>query len=466
MLTRRIGTMNNLLLFRRLLALFFFLAFPIYCAAHVSPGQEEKASNKAVSVKIIKATTAHELSGEPANDDRIFLILETEWENIHPKQKIDKEKLEGKSDRTMGVSTFAGKKKKETEYVEADVAYMVERLFDHAYLLADGIAFPLHELTPSVPGGVEVREPFTIAKQGEKRKAVFVYSIPERAKNLGFYFFDYQYGHVFLPVQGDLKAALGSDKPPGEILDWIQTDLAEIAAHSVDFQNTYAGEEAPEDWKFAVVSLNGKSLSGKNVKDIIQIEPTQYTWVSTEEGYLYYASGGSTTEEGMIRFTPEIFQHQELAFLVPSSDHVTQLGIRLRNDVFLLDLAAAGPEAKPKAQATHRDGDVMEVMVFGMREEEGKVIMDLGIQSLAKSGIEIQRDAQFMLIVDEEKISLDDSLTDELPHRPPTPFIVPPKTFIRFELAFQTENSPDSLYYRGYRSENIFDLAKNDGSKK
>jgi hypothetical protein len=456
--------MNNALLFRRLLALFF--AFSSCWTPYASAGQEEKASNKAVSVKFIKSTTAHELSGEPVNDDRIFLILETEWENIHPKQKVDKEKLEGKSDRTMGVSTLAGKKKKETEYVEADVAYMVERLYDHAYLVADGLAFPLHELTPSVPGGVELREPFTISKQGEKRKAVFIYSIPEKAKNLGFQFFDYQYGHVLLPIQGDLSAALGSGKPPGKVLDRIQTDLVEIAAHSVDFQNTYAGKEAPEDWKYAVVRLSGKSLSKKNVKDIVQIEPTEYTWVSTEGGYLNYASAGSTTEEGMIRFTPEIFQYQELAFLLPSSDHVTQLGIRLRNDVFLLDLAAAGPEAIPRAQATHRDGDVMEVILFGMREEEGKVIMDLGIQSLSKSGIEIQRDAQFMIIVDEEKIALDDSLTDELPHRPPSPFIVPPKTFIRFELAFQTENPPESLYYRGYRSENIFDLAKNDGSKK
>ncbi len=450
--------MNNLLPFRRLLALFFFLTFFVYCAAHVSAGQEEKASNKAVSIKIIKSTTARELSGEPANDGRIFLILETEWENIHPKQKIDKEKLEGKSDRTMGVSTLAGKKKKETEYVEADVAYMVERLFDHAYLLADGLAFSLDRLTESVPGGVELKEPFSIAKQGEKRKALFIYSIPESAENLGFQFFDYQYGHIFLPVQGDPKVAGGTGRPTGKVLDQIQAKMVEIAAHSVDFQNTYAGDEAPGNWKYAVVHLSGKSLSGKNVKDIVQIEPTEYSWISTDEGYLYYASGGSTTEEGMIRFTPEIYQHQELAFLIPSSDQETQLGIRLRNDVFLLNLTKTQQKARPKALATHRDGDILEVMVFGWREEEGKVIMDLGIQSLARSGIEIQRDAQFMLVADKEKIPIDDSHTDELPHRPPSPFIIPPRIFIRFELAFITAVSPSSLYYRGYQSENFLDI--------
>ncbi|MDH4218793.1 MAG: hypothetical protein OEY18_07665 [Candidatus Aminicenantes bacterium] len=410
-------------------------------------------------MKIIKSATVHEVSGERASSGRVFLILETEWENIHPKQKVEKDKLEGKTDRTMGVSTLAGKKKKETEYVEVDVAYMVEKLFDHAYLIADGLAYPLHEITESVPEGVVLRESFTIAKQGEKRKAVFVYSIPESAENLGFQFFDYQYGHVLLPVQGDLKAARGSGKAPGKVLDQIQTKMVEIAAHSVDFQNTYAEEEAPEDWEYGVVQLSGKSLSGKNVKDIVQIEPTEYTWVHTEGGYLYYASGGSTTEEGMIRFTPEIFQHQELAFLIPKSDQVIQLGIRLRNDVFQLNLTDAKPKARPKAIATHRDGDVMEVMVFGMHEEDGKVIMDLGIQSLATSGIEIQRDAQFMLVVNEEKISLDNSFTDDLLHRPPSPFIIPPKTFIRFKLAYETEGTPTDFYFRGYESEATLNLS-------
>ncbi len=438
--------------------IFCSLSFLIFCVSDGLVGSDEKASNKAVSVKIIKSTTIQEVSGERSSKGRVFLILETEWENIHPKQKVDKDKLEGKSDRTMGVSTMAGKKKKETEYVEADVAYMIEKLFDHAYLIADGLAYPLHEITEDVPEGVGLREPFTIAKQGEKCKAVFVYSIPESAKNLGFQFFDFQYGHVLLPIQGDLKAASGSGRAPGKVLDQIQTKTVEIAAHSVDFQNTYAGDEAPEDWKYAVVQLSGKSLSGKNVKDIVQIEPTEYTWMITEGGYLYYASGGSTTDEGMIRFTPEIFQHQELAFLVPSSDQVTQLGIRLRNDVFQLNLADAKPKERPKALAIHRDGDVMEVMVFGMREEDGKVIMDLGIQSLATSGIEIQRDAQFMLVVDDEKIPLDDSLTEDLPHRPPTPFTIPPKTFVHFELAFETDSSPSFFYFRGYQSEKHFQL--------
>jgi hypothetical protein len=439
--------------------IFFFIFIFLLITLSPATANQEKDSNKAVSIKILKISSVSEISGEQAGEDHVFFILETEWENIHPKQKVEKDKLEGKTDRTMGVGTLAGrKKKKKTEYVEADVAYMVKKLFDHTYLVADGLAYSLHEMTETVPEGIEIREPFMIVKQGEKRKVLFIYSIPESAKNLGFQFLDYEYGHILLPVKGNLEEAKGSGLPPGKVLDQIQSHLVEIAVHSFDFQNTYDNNEAPEGWKYAIVQLSGKSLSGKTVKDIVQIEPTEYTWVAIEGGYLYYAIGGSVTEEGMVRFTPEIFQHQHLAFLVPKSGQIRQLGIRLKNDVFQLNLTDDEPKEPPKTKAKHRDGNVMEVMLFGTRKEDGRVILDIGIQSLETSGIEIQRDAQFLLVVNDEKISLDDSLTDELLHHPPTPFIIPPKTFVRFELAYETDISPTSLYFRGYRSEATLNL--------
>lgn len=443
----------------QILFIFFIFLFVFLVWSFGTAGRrDEKAPNKAVSIKIIKSAAEPEISGKKAGKGRIFLILETEWENIHPKQKVSKDRLEGKTDRTMGVSTLAGKKKKETEYVEADVAYQVRKLYDHVYLLADGLAYPLHKITENIPEGAKLQETFTIAKQGDKRMASFVYLIPEKAENLGFRFFDYEYGHISLPVRGDLEKAQGSGMPAGKVLGQVKTDQVEIAAYSVGLQNTYAEDEAPEAWQYAVLQISGKSLSGKAVKDIVQIEPTEYTWVTTEGGHLYYATGGTTTDQGLIRFTPEIHQHQELAFLVPESARITELGVRIRNEVFQLSLTDSKPKGMPKALSTHRDGDVMEVMIFGMRKENGNVIMDLGIQSLATSGIEIQRTAQFMLVVDENKISLSDEATDRLLYRPPSPFIIPPKTFVRFELAFQTEGTPSSLYYRGYSSENYFKL--------
>ena len=176
-------------------------------------------------------------------------------------------------------------------------------------------------------------------------------------------------------------------------------------------------------------------------------------WVTTKEGYLYYSCGGSTTEDGFIRFTPEISQSQQVAFLVPSSIKEYALGIRLQNRVYTLKL---DPEYQPETArplAIHRDGRTMEVFLYGLRKEGDNIVLDLGIKSLVKSGIEIQSDQQFILKGGEEDVYPEETATQALPHRPPTPFVIPPQTFVRFELAYTTGSVPPTLYYRGYESE-------------
>lgn len=439
-------------------AMFFFISSNKIHAGDSLSSRMEQTANKAARVNITKTDFSKEVAGERAPEGWSFLLLETQWENIHPKQKVEKDKLEGKGDRTMGVKTFAQKKAKKTEYVEVDVAYLIENLYDHVYLLADGLAYSLHNLTEEVPGGLEPGEAFSIPKKGDVRKAPFVFLIPKSAQNVAFQFLDYEYGHILLPIKGDVKKAKGQGQPPEPLLSQARCESAIVAAHSLDFSDEYEEEQAPEGWQYAIVHLSGESLLGGTIKDIVQIQPEEYTWVTTEGGYLYYSVGGSLTDEGMIRFTPEIFQHQELTFLIPGDAQVIQLGIRLRNEVLTLNLTEKKPKTLPRPIAVHRDGDIMEVRLYGMHTEDGKVIVNLGIQSLASSGIEIQPDAQFLLVVDSEKIPMDEEATEALAHRPPSPFLIPPNMFLRFEIAYITDGYPDSLYFRGYRSEESLKL--------
>jgi hypothetical protein len=222
----------------------------------------------------------------------------------------------------------------------------------------------------------------------------------------------------------------------------------------MDFRPEFEGEEAPEGWRYAVVELSGKSLSqAGSMKNIVQIEPTEYIWLQTKDGYIYYCIGGTTTEDGYIRFTPEVSQTQQVRFLVPAADKDLSLGIRIQNKTYSLPLSPGFSLRIPKAWASHRDGKTMEIQLFGARREEGRVILDLGIQSLVGSGVEIQTSPQFMLEADGEMIEFDEAATAELLRRPPEPFIVPPQTFLRFELAYESEAAPASLHYRGYESE-------------
>lgn len=432
---------------------FFVSSFFSITGYGLSPVKD--ASNEAAQIKILSFTFEKELAGRRAPSGKILVVCETEWQNIHPKQKVEKDKLDGKVDRTMGVGGLAGgKKDKKVEYVDMDVAYQVRKLADHVYLLADGMAFALHESTEDIPGGYKMGESFTISKHGEIKKVNFVFLIPEEKENLGFHMFDYQYGHVSLPVKGELEKARGSGETSGKILGQAKTDIAEFATHALDFQAEYLGESAPEGWKYAVVQLSGKSLSGGDIRNIVQFRPEEYVWITTDGGYLYNCSGSSTSLNGFIRFTPEIYQYQEMAFLVPDSAENLSVGIRIQNQVLHLDLTEDLPAGMPEARAVHKDGDVMEVLLFGMRTEHGKTIVDLGIRSLYdQGGLEIQTSRQFFLLTGEQENNVDLEATKALLHRPPQPFVVPPGASIRFELAFETKDSPTSLRFRGYRSE-------------
>ena len=418
--------------------------------------QEQTAANKAAKASLLQFSMDTAVAGQTAPQGKAYVLLQTEWENIHPKQKVKKSDLEGKQDRTMGAAALREGKKEEKkeDYVDTDVPYVIPNFFDHAYLLADGETYPLDKLTEKLPGGYALNKDFTIPKLGDRKKVQFVYLVPAEAKNISFLLFDYSYGHILVPVKGDLKLAAGKGASAGRFLDQIKDNMVEIAARSINFQSEYKEEEAPEGWRYAVAEISGKSLSGSAAMgNIIQIQPEENMWVTTKEGYLYYSCGGSTTEDGFIRFTPEISQSQQVAFLVPSSIKEYALGIRLQNRVYTLKL---DPEYQPETArplAIHRDGRTMEVFLYGLRKEGDNIVLDLGIKSLVKSGIEIQSDQQFILKGGEEDIYPEETATQALPHRPPTPFVIPPQTFVRFELAYTTGSVPPTLYYRGYESE-------------
>ena len=418
--------------------------------------QEETAANKAAKASLIKFSLDTELAGQKAPQGKIYVLLQTEWENIHPKQKVKKSDLEGKPDRTMGVGQLREGKKEEKkeDYVDMDVPYVIPNFFDHAYLLADGQTYSLDKLTEVIPGGYSLNKDFSIPKLGDRKKVQFVYLVPAQAENIVFQFLDYSFGHIQVPVKGDQKLSVGKGAPAGRYLDQIKDSMVEMAAQAIHFRDAYKEEEAPEGWRYAVAELSGKSLSGSaEMGNIIQIQPEENIWVTTKEGYLYYSCGGSTTEDGFIRFTPEFSQNQEVAFLVPSSLKDYALGLRIQNRVYTLKLGTEFQPETPKALASHRDGQTMEIFLYGMRKEGDNVVLDLGIKSLVKSGLEIQSDQQFILEGGEEEVYPEETATQALPHRPPTPFVIPPQAFIRFELAYATEGVPTSLRYRGYESE-------------
>lgn len=192
---------------------------------------------------------------------------------------------------------------------------------------------------------------------------------------------------------------------------------------------------------------------------ILQFDPTKYMWVSADGGYLYYASAGSTDAKGNIRFTPEVYQQQEVAFRVPDTIDRLSMGLRINRDVVTLALTRQAPRPMPDARARHEDGDVMEVLMHGSRQDGDYLVLDLGIKPIVKGqGLEVRTTQQFLLQTPAGELRPDATATAALAGHPPDPFVVPPGAEVRFELAYKPAEPPTALRVRGFRSEGKFDL--------
>jgi hypothetical protein len=412
--------------------------------------------NEAVRLSLMGSDESADVFGRRADPGQAFLVLAVRWENIHPKQQVEKDRLEGKVDRTGGVGAFArGETSADKEYVDLDVAYRVPQMVDHAYALVDGQAIPLDPVTEELPGGIPLHENFDLPKQGDVRETPLAFRIPAGAENVAFQFFDYQYGNLLIPVRGNLEAARGAGGPGGAVLAEASTDMIQLAAHSLAFQDTFDGEGAGPGRTWAVVTLGGKSLATTGgSRAIVEIDPSEYLWVSTDGGYIHYGRAPGSLERGVLRFTPEVYQQQQVAFRVPADARRLSLGARIQREVVTLDLTDRSPEGMPRGEETLEDGDALEVRFFGTRTEGDLVIVDLGIRPLVQGqGVEIRAGQQFFLVTEEGEARLDTAATAVLVRGPPDPFVVPPGTDLRFEIAFPAGAAPRALRYRGFRTE-------------
>lgn len=414
------------------------------------------AANEAVRVEVLGIEEAAMLPEIQTPQGRRFVIAKSSWQNILPRQSIAKSKLEGKADRTMGVGGLTrGGGQADEEMVEVDVAYRVPKWGDHVYLLADGAAFPLHPQSAEIQEGVDPAAALEIAEHGEVVTANLLFLAPEGAKDLALRLFDYTYGHVTVPIQGRVRRAVGDGRPPRGALGEAVAGELQLATFGVDLRPEHHGQPAPAGRRWAIVDVAGKSLSRSGgVGNIVEIRPREYLWLVTDGGYLQFAESRQA-----ISFTPEIFQHQEVVFSVPSAAERLELGARIGNEVLRLPLSRRAPREIPDATGSHRDGEVMQVELLGTRREGELVVLDLCIRPQAETrGLEIQAAAQFLLEAGSSELRLDPRATAALPHPPPEPFVVPPGTPLRFELAYRTRNTPDALRVRGFKSEGRIEL--------
>ena len=429
--------------------------FPSLARAGAAGPELGRKGNAGVRIDLLRVVRSEEIAGVRAPHGMEAVVLFTRWTNVHPRQKVSRASLENAGDRSGGAGgLFSGGGGKE-DTVDMDVAYKIPLPARHLWLIAGGEAFQLRPESGQLPDGMAADKAFGVAHMGEARDARMAWFVPKGMGDIELRLFDYDNGHIVLPVTGDVtKAEAPSSTQRVDVGQSGELELAVLWIHDVD---TFAGRKAPDGWRFVAVELLGKSIAKQGKSGaLLFADPRKYVWLIGDGGTLHY---GLSPENGAgtIVFTPEVASRQSVAFVVPANEKHFSLGIRGRSDVLTLKatLKPPAPPSEPKAKV--EDPRALMLGLIGVRREEGVTILDLlAIPSSGSKGIEINSGQQFVLQAGKSEYRADASLTRRLYRQPPQPFVLPPGTPVRFELAFALPAdapAPSLLRYRGFSGE-------------
>lgn len=415
-------------------------------AVHAPP-----ATNKCVRVQLLAASRHAVLPGAVAPPGKTFVVLDTRWTNIHPKVWVRKETAEHKRSFNYGLADFAqGAEGYITKKVLVDLAYEVPHFLDHAYLLADGLAYPMARAGNALPHAAPPIHPVVLAREGDSRELRFTFLVPAKSNDLAFRFFDFANGAVAIPVAGEPGKATGGGKAPSGAVADLRDARLDLEVTGVAKGARGGTTLAPEGWHFVTISLAGKSISANGKSEsIVQVDPRRYLWVVTDAGTLRYGSGGTVNGRGFLRFTPEVYQHEQAYFLVPNGESVAALSFRDGSKVVSAQLGKDSVPALPAGAATGRDGTTLEVRVVSMWRGETETVVSYALKDLVSGqGVALGPD-QFPVVAGGKAVEPDALATASLVHRPPSPFVVPPGGSLRFSLAYETEAAPTELTMQG-----------------
>lgn len=143
------------------------LAFSMVCAAQLQAAAPalQAGANNSVRIELLDVVRSDEIAGVRAPEGMEAVVLVTRWENVHPKQSLERAQAEGEVDRSYGAGglTSGGSSPDAKDMVEMDVAYKVPKAGLHLWLVTRGETHALRPESKGLPNGIGPDDPFAIA---------------------------------------------------------------------------------------------------------------------------------------------------------------------------------------------------------------------------------------------------------------------------------------------------------------
>ncbi len=405
------------------------------------PEAVKGVANSHVRVRIRALKVMEQSGGER------LLAVGTEWENIHPKVGVSRGAAEGKVDRTMGAGRLlgGGSRSDADDQVWRDVAYKVPKWSQHLVLLADGVACPLDPRSPTLADGADPGDSFTLARQGETRTLRFAFRVPAQAENLALHLFDYNNGHISIPLAGDAGRALRPAAMPGA----QRGSGLEIAVPERQDREQLNGRPAPEGWRFLALGLLGKSLARSGAAGAIARIKPDALWLQDADGFLYPALAAG---DGPLDFFPDYPTRAQAAFLLPADAEPAGLVLRAGNETLMPAVPGGKAVSLPAPLQSRADGEHATWSLLGVARRDDRLVLDLAVRNrVPDRGLELAPLRQFELAAGDERLKPDRQATAALAHGAPDRLVVPPGTTVRFLVAFSDRQG--KLAYRGLAGE-------------
>ena len=301
-------------------------------------------------------------------------------------------------------------------------------------------------------------EGLTIAASGQIVSGSVAFEAPADAQALSLVFLDEVNGHLLVPLKGappTPASSLGGASRANEIVELAVTGTSWVSIAA----------DAP-GVKTLVVNVRGIS----RLNALVDVPFAEFGFLRTGQGCIAqpveYSPPAFRPLAPVGRFLPMVPNEGQLAFMVPSDTRSAMLLVRTQpGGPIDLPVLGDGMARKPAVIATHRDGSFLLVSLVGIgapppasfHPEPGMepVVVDFVVENLnSESGVELQPEAQFVLVDGSGEQWVPEVESEDLPCRLSGSNVVPAGTWQRFSLLYGVPARQTlTLHYRGLKAE-------------
>ncbi len=414
---------------------------------------EKSEKNRGIELTVFDYQLKEYIGEEEADSDEVFIIISTLWQNIIPPVKKEISKSKDKGVGGLGFGT--PKPQKQTQEAELFTPYLVPNLRDNVYLIINNKhIIQIDEVTNELSAPLPLKNLTLSEHEDELEGAIVFRSYKEEINSLLLVFFDFNQGHIQIPLVELVEA---KEEIPAPITQ--ENEYLKISFYGIKPQGD-----------ISLIDLGVESVSKGNVVDldfgrnVFLIEDGLYQYEALETEEIPFSLYGLT------RFIPYWERRGYLAFKNPPIQKNLSLLLNIpRAKPLSFDLNPNIPiSLPPQPVAAIVDGEVAKIDILGLtrasmiegqypEKDQQYLILDIITHCipLNQGNLILQSEKQFILL-DQlgNKYSMS-KVTQITPHGIKLEQSVPAGTARRFNLVYEVPPNIQkiTLYYRGFTLE-------------